>query len=161
MTQNKKILDVCCGSRMCWFDKNNQDVIFNDIRDCDYTLCDGRQLHIHPDTHFDFRNLPWPNNSFKLVLFDPPHLRRVGDKSWMIKKYGRLDIDWKSQIKQGFNECMRVLETDGILIFKWNEKQISLKRVLECINIKPLFGHTTGRSGATKWMCFIKKGGEA
>lgn len=38
----KKILDVCCASRMCWFDKNNPNALFNDIRDCDYTLCDGR-----------------------------------------------------------------------------------------------------------------------
>lgn len=153
----KNILDVCCGSRMCWFDKSNPDVVFNDIRDEDDVLCDGRKLHIHPDTHYDFKNLPWPTNSFHLILFDPPHLRRVGDKSWMIKKYGRLEKDWQTQIKSGFDECMRVLDTNGVLILKWNEHQISLKRLLECIGTQPLFGHTSGRSGDTKWLCFMKQ----
>lgn len=152
----KKILDVCCASKMCWFDKSNPNVVFNDIRNEDYTLCDGRQLHIHPDTQYDFKNLPWPSGSFHLVLFDPPHLRRVGDKSWMIRKYGRLDKNWQEQIKKGFDECMRVLDENGILIFKWNEHQITLKRLLECIETKPLFGHTSGRSGDTKWLCFMK-----
>lgn len=26
----KKILDACCGSRMCWFDKDNPDTVFMD-----------------------------------------------------------------------------------------------------------------------------------
>lgn len=153
----KKILDVCCGSKMCWFDKTNPNVLFNDIRDEDYILCDGRQLHVHPDTQYDFTHLDkFDDNSFKLVFFDPPHLRRVGDKSWMIKKYGRLDKNWQEQIKKGFDECMRVLEPNGVLILKWNEKQVSLKRLLLCIQVLPLFGHTSGRSGATKWLCFMK-----
>lgn len=160
MIKQKKILDVCCGTKMCWFDKKNSHTLFNDIRDDDYILCDGRQIHIHPDTQFDFRKLPWPSNSFKLVLFDPPHLRRVGDNSWMIKKYGRLDNDWESQIKKGFDECMRVLEENGVLIFKWNEHQITLKRLLDCIGVMPLFGHTSGRSGKTKWLCFMKMNDE-
>ena len=152
----RKILDVCCGSKMCWFDKTNPNVLFNDIRDEDDVLCDGRELHIHPDTHYDFKNLPWPSNVFRLVLFDPPHLKRIGEKSWMKKKYGRLDENWQEQIKKGFDECMRVLKTEGILIFKWNENQISLSEVLEVIQTKPLFGHTSGRSGDTKWLCFMK-----
>ena len=159
-TKMSKILDVCCGSKMCWFDKNNTNVIFNDIRECDEVLCDGRELHIHPDTHFDFKSLPWPNNSFKLVLFDPPHLIHVGDNSWMIKKYGRLEPNWGEQIKNGFDECMRVLAADGILIFKWNEQQIPLKSLLECVVKKPLFGHTSGRNGNTKWLCFMKESEE-
>ncbi|HGZ2460521.1 TPA: SAM-dependent methyltransferase, partial [Enterococcus faecalis] len=28
----KKILDVCCGSRMFWFDKQNDQVLFMDNR---------------------------------------------------------------------------------------------------------------------------------
>lgn len=28
----KRILDACCGSKMFWFDKNNPDVEFCDIR---------------------------------------------------------------------------------------------------------------------------------
>lgn len=28
MFMNKKIIDVCCGSRMFYFDKNNKNVFF-------------------------------------------------------------------------------------------------------------------------------------
>lgn len=30
---NKPILDACCGSRMFWFDKENENTIFMDNRD--------------------------------------------------------------------------------------------------------------------------------
>jgi len=38
------ILDMCCGSRMFWFDKNDDRAIFSDIRKEEHTLCDGRRL---------------------------------------------------------------------------------------------------------------------
>ena len=43
------ILDPCCGSRMFWFDKANQGVLFGDIRDAEHVLCDGRVLKVEPD----------------------------------------------------------------------------------------------------------------
>ncbi len=135
----KKILDVCCGSKMFWFDKENPNTIFMDNRELEDTLCDGRKLEIKPDVMADFRNIPFSNNSFKLVVFDPPHLQKVGDNSWLAKKYGKLTENWKEDIKQGFKECMRVLEQYGILIFKWNEQQIKLKEILDIIDYEPLF----------------------
>jgi hypothetical protein len=59
-------------------------------------------------------------------------------------------------IKKGVDECFRVLEDYGVLIFKWNEDQITVREVLKAINRQPLFGHTTGRHGKTMWMCFMK-----
>ncbi len=44
----KPILDVCCGSRMFYFDKNNPNVCFMDSREVKDTLCDGRKLEIKP-----------------------------------------------------------------------------------------------------------------
>ena len=38
----KPIIDVCCGSRMFWFDKNNSNTVFMDNRELSETLCDGR-----------------------------------------------------------------------------------------------------------------------
>lgn len=32
MTEEIKILDACCGSRMFWFDKNESHTTFMDIR---------------------------------------------------------------------------------------------------------------------------------
>lgn len=154
--ERKIILDACCGSRMFWFDKENPLVTFADIRDEEHTLCDGRTLKIHPDVVADFTNMPFADGSFKLVVFDPPHLPNAGEKSWLAKKYGKLPKDWPTLISKGFNECFRVLEDYGILIFKWNEDKVKVKDVLKVIDRHPLFGHTTGRLGKTIWMCFMK-----
>lgn len=156
MNSKKLILDVCCGSRMFWFDKFNKKVLFIDIRNENHILCDGRKLEISPDVIMDFRDLKLPDNFFKLVVFDPPHLIKIGKTSWMAKKYGMLSENWKDDLTKGFNECFRVLEDNGILIFKWNERDIKVNEVLTLCKYPPLFGHTTGRSGATKWICFIK-----
>jgi len=153
----KTILDACCGSRMFWFDKQNPDVIFADIREESHILCDGRELHIKPDIKMDFRKMPFEDNKFKLVVFDPPHLIHLGKNSWMGKKYGILNPSWKDDIKQGFDECMRVLEPFGILIFKWNEQQITVNEILNVVGKRPLIGHKSGKLQKTHWMTFIKK----
>ena len=150
----KKILDVCCGSRMFWFDKKNSNAVFMDNRELEDILCDGRKLEIKPDIVADFRNIPFENNSFKLVVFDPPHLIKVGENSWLAKKYGKLTENWKEDIKQGFQECMRVLEQYGVLIFKWNEQQIKLKEILDIIDYEPLFGNKRDK---THWLVFMKE----
>lgn len=51
------ILDMCCGSRMFWFDKQDPRAGFADIRSEQHTLCDGRSLVISPDIIADFRAL--------------------------------------------------------------------------------------------------------
>lgn len=149
----KRILDACCGSKMFWFDKDNEDVLFMDIREETHTLCDNRTLEIKPDVVADFRNMPFEEESFYLVVFDPPHLLRAGDNSWLAKKYGKLDELWQVDIKQGFDECMRVLKPNGTLIFKWNEDQIKLNEILKVIEKKPLFGN---RRAKTHWLTFMK-----
>lgn len=154
--EDKLILDACCGSRMFWFDKYHPHVLFADKRVENHILCDGRKLEIKPDIIADFTNMPFANNSFKLVVFDPPHLHKIGQGSWMAKKYGSLPINWRDYIKAGMNECMRVVETHGIVIFKWSESEIKLSEILKVIEFKPLFGHTTGRHGNTHWMTFMK-----
>ena len=150
----KPILDACCGSKMFWFDKNHEDVLYMDNRQLSETLCDGRALNVSPDVIADFRDMPFDDESFYLVVFDPPHLVRAGDNSWLAKKYGKLDELWPIDIRQGFNECMRVLKKNGTLIFKWNEDQVPLSEVLEAIDYKPLFGN---RRAKTHWLVFMKR----
>ena len=149
----KLILDACCGSRMFWFDKENESVIYADSRELQETLCDGRSLVIKPDEIIDFRNMPYSDDTFKMVVFDPPHLIHAGEKSWLRKKYGVLPKDWKPYIRKGFSECMRVLEPYGVLIFKWNDEQIKLSEVLASIDYKPLFGDKRTK---THWVVFMK-----
>lgn len=147
------ILDATCGSRMIWFDKSNPMVTYMDNRELETTLCDGRALNVKPDVIADFRNMPFKDASFSLVVFDPPHLTRAGDQSWLATKYGKLSDDWREDIRRGVNECMRVLKPCGTLIFKWNEDQVPLPEVLKAINHKPLFGN---RRSKTHWMVFFK-----
>lgn len=149
------ILDPCCGSRMFWFDRQNPAVVFGDIRTEDHTLCDGRSLSIAPDVEMDFRSIPYPDGSFKLVVFDPPHLWNAGPQSWMAKKYGKLGENWRDDLRHGFAECFRVPAPDGVLIFKWNETQIKVSEVLALTDHKPLFGHPSGKSSKTHWLCFM------
>lgn len=138
---------------MFWYDKENPNVVFADNRELETNLCDGRALVIKPDEIIDFRNMPYSDNVFKMVVFDPPHLIHVGEKSWLGQKYGILPSEWKPYIKQGFNECMRVLEPYGVLIFKWSDEQINISEVLSKIKYKPLFGDKRSK---TRWVVFMK-----
>jgi len=140
---------------MMWFDKENQLTLFCDNRQESHTLCDGRHLEIKPDLNIDFRDMPFDDGRFKLVVFDPPHLVRAGNKSWLALKYGKLGESWKDDIKKGFSECFRVLEKDGILIFKWNETQVKVSEILSLTNKAPLFGHKSGKRMDTHWITFM------
>lgn len=153
----KTVLDVCCGSKMFWFDKNNPNVTYCDQREESHVLCDGRALEINPDIVCDFRALPFDDNSFYHVVFDPPHLVKLGASSWMAKKYGRLNIDWKADLKQGFDECMRVLKPYGTLNFKWNENQVLVSELIKIFGKEPLYGQMrTGKMSTTVWLAYLK-----
>lgn len=151
-----QVLDPTCGSRMMWFDKNDSRAVFGDRRAEKLTCCDGRVVNISPDTVLDFRALPFADESFRLVVFDPPHLTRLGQSSWLAQKYGRLLPSWEDDIRSGFDECFRVLAPGGVLIFKWSEVQIPTSRILALSPVRPLFGHT-GANATTHWMTFIKE----
>lgn len=151
------ILDACCGSRMFWFDKNNPNALYIDKRSEEFTACDGRSIKVRPDIIADFRELPFEDCSFKLVVFDPPHDMYAGKNSYTSQKYGNLDKDnWRQDLKKGFDECMRVLDHHGTLIFKWNEMRVNVNEVLDIFQSKPLFGHKSGKASKTHWITFMK-----
>lgn len=154
------ILDMCCGSRMFWFDKQDERAVFIDIRAERHTLCDGRTLIINPDIIADFRALPFSDCSFAQVVFDPPHLQHAGENSWMRKKYGALDkATWTDDIRAGFAEAFRVLRLHGTLIFKWNETQIPVSKVIALTDQKPTIWQRTGKGDKTHWIIFLKEAG--
>lgn len=149
---------------MFWFDRENQDVVFGDRRRETITVTDRsrgnasgqRTLQIEPDVMMDFRSLPYPDGTFSLVSFDPPHLVQAGPRSWLAAKYGKLSDNWRDDIRAGFRECFRVLKPDGVLVFKWNETQVRQQDVLALTDVPPLFGHRTGRLGNTHWYVFMQ-----
>jgi len=162
MKTEKKILDVTCGNRCIWFQKNEPHTIYCDKRKEKWEKTFGsthkvRHLVIDPDIQCDFTDLPFENESFSLVVFDPPHLKDLSENSWTRKAYGTLQDDWQTMIRDGFNECMRVLKEDGVLILKWSETQISTRQLINAIGgEKPLFGHHSGKKMNTHWLCFMK-----
>jgi SAM-dependent methyltransferase len=154
---SKIILDACCGGRYCWFNKKHPNVLYIDNRKARKGHIKEQPNHlVEPDQLVDFRKMPFDDDSFSLILFDPPHMKE-GVEGLMDKKYGTLNQEtWRQDLRQGFDECWRVLKPNGTLIFKWSVCEIKLNEVLDCFSKTPLFGHTSGKTGKTKWMCFIK-----
>lgn len=90
---------------MFWFDKNNTDVLFIDKRSETVTAKDRdkvRTIEVKPDIIADFTDLPFKDESFYMVVFDPPHLKSLGETSWMAKKYGKLPEKLERCYKQRF-----------------------------------------------------------
>ena len=155
---NEMILDACCGGKMFWYNKNHPKVLYVDNRYCEEGHNHYRPRHtVKPDKIMDFRNLDLPNNKFKMVVFDPPHFKSNTDTLNMAKLYGILSPKtWKEDLQKGFSECMRVLEPNGFLIFKWNETSIKIKEIIELFPTEPLFGNKQGTKLNTHWIVFIK-----
>ena len=152
-----KILDACCGSKLFWFDKDNEYTTYMDIREESFEI-HGKKVNVTPDVVADFRDMPFEDNTYDLIVFDPPHLKWAGPNSIMKAQYGQLDKDtWPDDIRQGMSECMRVLKPTGTLIFKWNEAQVPLKDVLSAIPYRPLFGNKRSK---THWLTFLKEDAE-
>jgi len=158
MSDVPAVLDPASSSRMMWFDKTDPRALFGDIRQETVDLCDGRVLEVAPDVVMDFRDMPFEDDTFYHVVFDPPHLKSLGADSWTAAKYGRLLPSWEDDLRLGFAECFRVLRPGGTLIFKWNEDQIPVSQILALTPEKPLYGHRSGKASKTHWIAFVKGG---
>ena len=154
------VLDVCCGSRAFWFDKEDCRAYFVDKRKGIWHRVHSdtprSPVVVEPDWQGSFENLPFPDNTFYHVIFDPPHIVNSSASGNVAKYYGVLKGDWQSLLEAGFKECFRVLQIGGTLIFKWNELHIPLKDILKLTNEKPLYGHKSGKLSRTHWVAFIK-----
>lgn len=158
----KHILDVTCGGRSIWFNKEHPAAVYCDKREGDWDKYFGkrfpghRKVSVHPDVLADFTDLPFPDESFELVVIDPPHAASLSEKSWTKTMYGSLGDDWREIIRAGVEECLRVLKPYGVLIFKWCEVSYTTREVIDAIGIEPLFGHHSGKKSNTHWLAFMK-----
>lgn len=161
--KDKFILDACCGPRMMWFNKQHPNCLYIDIRDEDKGFMESRdKREIKPDMVADFRDMPFKDKSFKLVVWDPPHIiQKYNPKVRMLATYGSLNPEtWQSDLKKGFKECWRVLEDNGILIFKWSNcnKWSNSKAkgadVIKFFPVMPLFGQKAGKTAT--WYTYMK-----
>lgn len=156
------VLDACCGSRMMWFDRRDRRALFLDNRRDSYPVDKGTPgtrgrspIVVDPDVLADFTALPFPDASFSLVVFDPPHVQREEIRGTLTRCYGVLCGDWREMLRQGFVECFRVLKPNGTLVFKWAESQFRIGEILKLTPEKPLFGHKTSKT--THWVIFMKE----
>lgn len=158
------VLDACCGTRMMWFNKVDPRCLYVDkrcesFRPTGYKFAD-KDVHVLPDTQADFTALPFPDNTFAHVVFDPPHIVRMSIGN--VTRYcGALRPDWRDMIRKGFAECFRVLRPEGVLVFKWSEIEIPVRDVLALTPEKPLYGHRSGKASKTHWIAFLKPNAES
>jgi hypothetical protein len=87
------VLDACCSSRMMWLDKTDDRTLFMDRRNEDYWLKpsaaykNGKMLKVRPDVVADFTAMPFPDESFWHVVFDPPHIIRKAELGDVTKAF--------------------------------------------------------------------------
>lgn len=148
-----KILDTCCGGKMFWYEKDLDFVTFQDVRAGVKEYSGGRKIRIEPNHVGNVTDMDFEDETFDLVIFDPPHMIRAGKTSWLNIKYGKLPENWETFFKNAFSEIFRVLKENGVLIFKWNETQLKFGEVIKHSPYRPMLGDQRGQ---TRWTVFVK-----
>ena len=159
MSDEKFILDATAGFRMMWFNKHHPNTLYIDSRpECE------------PDQVADFTHLKYPDETFQLIVFDPPHIiKEKGNTNMGLEhNFGMLKAEtWQQELKDGFKELWRVLKPMGILIFKWNTYSLSSDEMLKIAPADPLFYQVSASRNKiarkkdnphvkTLWFCFMK-----
>ncbi len=149
---------------MWWWDKAHPLAVYMDVREAppgSVGEVSGRPewnpaWECSPDVLGDFRAMPFEDGSFRLVVFDPPHVVREKQPPEGINglKYGALHPDTEQDdLRRGFSECWRVLAPGGTLVFKWAG---SLDRVKPHFPATPAVGTRGPRGLTTWWLVFYK-----
>ncbi|PSQ59082.1 SAM-dependent methyltransferase [Halobacteriales archaeon SW_7_71_33] len=147
----EQILDAMCGGRTIWLPghKDDEDTLYIDKREEEpgFHGQEGRTYGVQPDEREDFRDLPYADESFNLVVFDPPHVLREDGMSQLsghiIKKYGALRAQtWQSDLQRGFED-----------------NEVDFRDVLNLAPADPLFGTTTKKNSKVenRWFVFYKR----
>jgi SAM-dependent methyltransferase len=160
----ENILDATCGGRSIWHtdNKNRDDVLYIDKREEEpgFTGQENRTFSIEPDEVQDFRDLPYDDSSFDLIVFDPPHVIRENGmqnlSGYIDKSYGALHAEtWQADLRNGFEELFRVLEDGGVLIFKFANRAADFREVLDLAPTDPLFGTMTDQDSNCENRFFV------
>jgi len=132
------ILDVTVGSRKIycgWDEKLGDDLIGIDNRKGDFSREDPKlwakqTVIVEPTVLTDMKSLPFRDNLFDAIIFDPPHTNANLD-TWLGKYYGSWTQKETIQTLRKVNvEFPRVLKDNGFLILKVMPKQFPIYRAL-------------------------------
>ena len=166
-----KILDATCGTKDMWYQKNHPYVIFMDKRKGTFYYKYPNspkkvEYHVEPDVVSEWKDAPFPDNYFDMIVFDPPHIIQNSTKGSMPTKYTILNPNnWQMVLKEGIKKLFDILKPDGIFIFKWCETEkfphpVSIDNVLKLFPYKPLFGSNSKskrkNSANIYWIVFLK-----
>lgn len=162
-----KILDATTGFKGIWYQKNHPFVTFMDKRkekciESNHAIGKKRRVKIDPDVVSEWKDAPFPDNYFDMVIFDPPHLVISRDKKKLCtleKQYGVLYKDnWRITLKDGIAKLFKTLKPEGVFILKWCENSVKVDEIIKLMPYPPLFGSNTKSKGHTAnyWILFLK-----
>jgi len=160
-----RVLDATASAKQMWHEdmKSVEKAVYADRRE----LPPGSNPHrenwnVTPTVQCDTRQLPFADEAFELIAFDPPHRIKDGGMSQLSGvielKYGALSAEtWQSDLQRSFKELWRVLQPGGTITFKWADVHKGHDEVLSLLNQTPLYGTTTQKGeNETKWWVFHK-----
>lgn len=167
------ILDVTMGHRGMQKEVAKQFRIFGTIISIDIRSAMGNGMK--PDIVADSCKLPFYDDSFDIVLFDPPFSFR-NSKSCGSKEYVRFYITYglnlytsrtelQNYIKNTFYEIARVVKPNGTCLLKWSESRIPLNFPLELLPNKLIqlkkwsrpSKHFGTKSGSLTWYVELQR----
>lgn len=160
-----RILDATCGIKGMWYQKHHPLVTFMDKREDVFLSAHKHQkprtYRVEPDIVCEWKDAPFPDDYFDVVIFDPPHIiwSNSHKEGTVEREYGHLDAgSWQSEIEQGVKRLFEVMKPGGMFILKWCEVTIPVKKIIDLVPYPPLFGTRTGQANKNHWIVFLKYG---
>jgi len=179
------ILDATCGAKIFYKGRHKafspEELVFMDVREGLFStfnrrgkgrgdirateVIDGQEyIRIEPTKVGCVTKIPWPDQSFNMVIIDPPHAGRWGKSSFMGALYGSWDRDtFVRKFYRANSEVYRVLKPGGVLFLKVQDNEGRDKiaeRLLTKFRLllKIQQVNASGRTGhKTFWMIFVRQ----
>jgi len=170
------ILDATAGNRTMWKTKNAENIVYIDVE---------KRLAKKPTIFADNTNTPFLPETFDTIFYDPPHSYATYTGIYSYPDSASFQKDWRgygkvpryygwdkyksaqallAHIYRAQEEFKRILKADGLLWVKWNDLDISVRRILAIFHdwdmLLQLYikspTQTFGKK-QTYWICLTKK----